>query len=146
MSYETHTWESGETITAEKLNHIEDGIADALPRWGTEPLIANVNVTTEGSDTIYTLNKTWRQMYDALASGKAVSITYDNEIGVKTIRVVSSAGYNSLERLYIVTAGLDHFGISNNFETDTEDGYPSYRDKSGELVPVVPGPGDEEAV
>ena len=28
MSYEKHTWESGETITAEKLNHIEDGIAD----------------------------------------------------------------------------------------------------------------------
>lgn len=26
MSYEKHTWETGETITAEKLNNIENGI------------------------------------------------------------------------------------------------------------------------
>ena len=30
MSYETHTWESGETITAEKLNNLEDGVQEAL--------------------------------------------------------------------------------------------------------------------
>ncbi len=28
MSYEKQTWTTGETITAEKLNHIEDGIAE----------------------------------------------------------------------------------------------------------------------
>ena len=28
MSYEKQTWETGEVITAEKLNHIEDGIAE----------------------------------------------------------------------------------------------------------------------
>lgn len=27
MSYEKHTWETGETITADKLNNIENGIA-----------------------------------------------------------------------------------------------------------------------
>lgn len=27
MSYEKQTWVTGETITAEKLNHMEDGIA-----------------------------------------------------------------------------------------------------------------------
>lgn len=26
MAYEKHTWTTGETITAEKLNHIEEGI------------------------------------------------------------------------------------------------------------------------
>ena len=29
MSYTKQTWETGDTITAEKLNHIEDGIDDA---------------------------------------------------------------------------------------------------------------------
>ena len=28
MSYEKQTWVVGETITAEKLNHMEDGIAE----------------------------------------------------------------------------------------------------------------------
>lgn len=28
MAYEKQTWECGETITAEKLNHMEDGIAN----------------------------------------------------------------------------------------------------------------------
>ena len=29
MSYNKHTWETGETITAEKLNNIEDGVENA---------------------------------------------------------------------------------------------------------------------
>lgn len=29
MAYEKHEWQCGETITADKLNHIEDGIAEA---------------------------------------------------------------------------------------------------------------------
>lgn len=27
MAYEKHTWETGETITAEKLNNLEDGVS-----------------------------------------------------------------------------------------------------------------------
>lgn len=29
MSYEKQTWETGEIITAEKLNHMENGIENA---------------------------------------------------------------------------------------------------------------------
>lgn len=29
MAYEKQTWSCGETITADKLNHMEDGIADS---------------------------------------------------------------------------------------------------------------------
>lgn len=29
MAYERHEWQCGESITAEKLNHMEEGIADA---------------------------------------------------------------------------------------------------------------------
>lgn len=34
MAYEKQTWECGETITAEKLNHIEDGIESASSGGG----------------------------------------------------------------------------------------------------------------
>ena len=53
MSYETHTWESGETITAEKLNHIEDGIAECCSGGDvgyecteTKTLLTEEDVTT----------------------------------------------------------------------------------------------------
>ena len=31
MAYEKQTWQTGDTITAEKLNHMEDGIKNILP-------------------------------------------------------------------------------------------------------------------
>ena len=30
MSYEKHTWETGEVITADKLNHMEEGIRGVM--------------------------------------------------------------------------------------------------------------------
>ena len=46
--YEKHTWTSGEVITAEKLNHMEDGIASGSS--GEKLIIAHITPTsmTEG--------------------------------------------------------------------------------------------------
>lgn len=30
MSYEKTTWQTGDTITSEKLNHLEDGVGEAF--------------------------------------------------------------------------------------------------------------------
>lgn len=30
MSYEKTTWQTGDTITSEKLNHLEDGVSEAF--------------------------------------------------------------------------------------------------------------------
>lgn len=38
MAYEKHTWQSNELVTAEKLNHIEQGIAGVI----TAPLVVNI--------------------------------------------------------------------------------------------------------
>lgn len=38
MSYKKHTWQNGEEITASKLNHMEDGIAEASNSSGTAGL------------------------------------------------------------------------------------------------------------
>ena len=55
MSYEKQTWTTGDTITAEKLNHMENGIEN------NGPLV--VNATT--SNEVVTLDKTWQEIYDA---------------------------------------------------------------------------------
>ena len=36
MAYDKHIWTCGETITTEKLNHMEDGIAEAGSGGGTD--------------------------------------------------------------------------------------------------------------
>lgn len=33
MNYEKTTWQNGDIITAEKLNNIEDGIANGCPKF-----------------------------------------------------------------------------------------------------------------
>ena len=54
MSYEKQTWQTGDTVTSAKLNHMEDGIASA---GGGGVLVA--------TDTDGALNKTWQEMYDS---------------------------------------------------------------------------------
>lgn len=45
MTYEKQTWVNGETITQEKLNHIEDGIANAGGGAEFVKLIENANLS-----------------------------------------------------------------------------------------------------
>ena len=44
MAYEKHTWETGETITAEKLNNLEDGVKNIVDK-GLSPRV--VTITAE---------------------------------------------------------------------------------------------------
>ena len=55
MAYTKNTWADGDVVTSEKLNHMEDGIADA----GGIMII---------NDTDNTLDKTWQEISDAMAA------------------------------------------------------------------------------
>ena len=68
MSYTPKTWECGETITADALNHIEQGIASS--GGGTEPLIVNVDI--DANPPI--LDKTFGEIRQAFNSGRTVLI------------------------------------------------------------------------
>lgn len=60
MAYEKQTWVTGEVITKEKLNHMEDGIADS----GGGAFIANLNTETQS------LDKTWNEIKAAFTNGQ----------------------------------------------------------------------------
>lgn len=63
MAYQKQTWQTGETITAQKLNHMEDGIGNNSE--GNNWLIINtVNENLEGNE-ITRLNKTAEQIIAA---------------------------------------------------------------------------------
>lgn len=69
MSYTPTVWQDGDTITAEAMNKIERGIADA----------SGVLVCTssfDGTVSNYVLDKTAQEIYDALLDGTPVYIKF----------------------------------------------------------------------
>lgn len=61
MSYEKQTWASGDVITAEKLNHMEEGITTIPP----------IMIIHDNSDT-GALDKTWQEIHDFRNEGGIV--------------------------------------------------------------------------
>lgn len=82
MAYEKQNWVCGDTLTAEKLNHMEDGIEDASQSGGDKLIIRVSNVTTEGEDVKTTFDKTWQEVHDALANGNTAIIINEEDINV----------------------------------------------------------------
>lgn len=68
MAYTKQTWATGDTVTASKLNHMEDGIAGG----GGGAMI----VTVSDVNGNFTLNKTAKEIYDALLDGTPAYIVY----------------------------------------------------------------------
>ena len=108
MAYTKNTWVTGDIVTSEKLNHMEDGIANAS--W----LVAHDN------DNV--LDKTWQEIADAfpfvliLDSGRGLSsfVTYveGSETDPYTVIVI---GFRVGEITYTA------------YTAETSNGYPSIK-------------------
>lgn len=77
MSYEKQTWVTGETITAEKLNHMEDGIGSG----DSDIVIVHYNDMTQECDY------TFEQLVELLSSNKTMiaKVIYDGKGSIVTI-------------------------------------------------------------
>lgn len=69
MSYEKKTWETGEVITADGLNHLEQGVADC---GGGGVLVAEVIATYNGVSYECTSDTTFEELEQAYSAGKAI--------------------------------------------------------------------------
>lgn len=85
MSYTPTEWETGDVVTAEKLNKLEGQVEDISL---IQRVIINMDPTTKK------LDKTFKQIYDLLASGYA-----------PCVRLVESDVYNN-EEAYQYKAGF----------------------------------------
>ena len=68
MSYTPTEWQCGDTITAEKMNKIEQGIANS--GGGSEPLIVNINRGTGDYAYYFVTDKTFNEIYTAMKQGR----------------------------------------------------------------------------
>lgn len=115
MSYEKNTWNKGDVITANKLNHMEDGIAG-----GGGVLVVN-SVYDEQAGTT-TLDKTWQEIHDA--DYCILKDIIDEETVYSPVIAVGETPFNKY-RVNAIDLTEQPFA-SMSFECDTADDYPVY--------------------
>lgn len=78
MSYTPHTWQSGEKITAAKMNNIEEGVQEAAQSGGGSvwDLVVKIDTYEPNSSTIYTVlsGDTAENLYDKAIGGDPVLV------------------------------------------------------------------------
>ena len=122
MSYEKQTWANGDVITAEKLNHMEDGIA------GAGGLVVRASLVDE-STPYYVLDKTYSEILAAYTNRQ--NITFwgcfdDGDAIVYNTFILSEMRHLSIAEAvddYIVVL-VDTSDPSNpiQFSSETSDG------------------------
>lgn len=109
MAYQKQTWRCGEVVTADKLNHMEDGIANCGGGSTLRVNIANID-PTEGK---ITYDKTWQEVHDALESG--MDVTYQHP------HSYPSGIYLRIFDTLSIPVGSKYFVLSEMFESEGSD-------------------------
>ena len=120
MAYEKQTWVTGEVITKEKLNHMEDGIANS-----GEAIIVEQNEEMA-------LNYTWQEIKDFLSEKKSLYFYNEAELIDDGLQVnfepiccvkKEASGGEILEYEFNV------YTPTRYFKTTVANGYPVYVDE-----------------
>ena len=111
MAYSKQTWVNGDIITADKLNHMEDGIENIGGN------ILEIGSRDEGSKMI--LDKTWNQIKNAIPN----CVFIKDVDGLFQKGIVAHVGYSSASS-YTVTIYTDMY--YNIFVAESPDDYPSH--------------------
>lgn len=72
MAYEKQTWECGEVISAEKLNHMEEGIEECCSGGGEPFIVTFTNTSSDPYAPTFTADKTFEEVANAIENGKVV--------------------------------------------------------------------------
>lgn len=117
MSYEKTTWSSGDVITAEKLNKIENGVENS-----NSVLIVH-RVSGDGG---YALDKTWKEIHDAYVSGIPCILEDIDERGgeVSTTYQPCSRIDSQVHNDSSQVANTYGVTFDGSYDTDSENGYP----------------------
>ena len=116
MAYTRHDWDCGETITADKMNNIEDGIEAALDcceGGGGTLIITTRTETLPDVGTVLAMDKTWQEIFDAFPNVCVVTGEYEKD---KVDRIYTEDDY------FYVNVGNP--SIFTEFYTDSADGHP----------------------
>ena len=114
--YTPTVWAAGDTVTAAKLNKMEQGIADGCSSGGG--LVVHANIS--GGSSV--LDKTWQEIWDAMESGQSVLVMSSS----------SGSGFGSVDHayatsIYFETGEFTEYIVeaNGNFSASSPSDYPS---------------------
>lgn len=110
MAYTKNTWADGDIVTSEKLNHMEDGIAN-----GESVFFVGGALSGEYGNITGTLDKTWQEIHDAMQN-KICLVVIPTDEGVSQFFVNDAT---TTDGTYSVVVD----GVQ--FLTSTASGYPA---------------------
>ena len=111
MSYNKRTWVPGNVVGAVDLNRMEQGIEDSRG-------ILVVNAVYDSENKIYTLDKTWQEIWNAFPF--VIEYTNDDEIEAKAFFIaIANQG------------GLYTVGGTRIYSASSASGYPTYESSGG---------------
>lgn len=113
MSYEKQTWATGDVITAEKLNHMEDGIAG-----GT--LVIGGFSYSDNNELTGTSDKTWQEIYNAMVAGVRCVVVIAGTDGCSQLTITASFHVGGR-----YSFSINHPAGSYTATTTSADGYPT---------------------
>lgn len=116
MSYTPTEWHSGDIVTSEKMNKLEQGVAAAGGGGG----VFYVTKVIAGDEDPIILNKTWKEIRDAAQSSLVIcKRTYEDE---DSCDFAYLAGYKEGGNgdPYII-----YFAYDETYFSETENGYPT---------------------
>lgn len=133
MSYTPTTWANGDTITAEKMNNIEQGIVNASS-GGSSVVNVGVTVTSGNQEVTFTLDKTWAEINEITETGGVAYLKITSETA--SAQMVSGTSIGTI--LYLCRVPSDPSpsvefsssagsGLVNiTFTAESENDYPTY--------------------
>lgn len=80
MSYVRHNWVTDESITAAKLNNMEDGIEEAAQSGGSGGGLTFVPVTWNGENSQFVMGMTFAQLMAGMISGTMYAVNIDSTL------------------------------------------------------------------
>ena len=80
MSYVRHNWVTDESITAAKLNNMEDGIEEAAQSGGGGGGLTFVSVTWDGENSQFVMGMTFAQLMAGMISGTMYAVNIDSTL------------------------------------------------------------------
>lgn len=98
MSYVKNNWKNGDVISADKLNHMEDGISSGGGAMIVGGTWGEIKEEDWGYKVEFTADKTWEEISQALQSGTLCIFSSRNPQYPNTIvaRVIEGAYYSEL--------------------------------------------------
>lgn len=119
MAYEKQAWQTGDIVTAAKLNHMEQGIADATTKQYVDD--QRLIITENLNQDLSILSYTWQEIHDAFIAGKTCVITGIDSYGSAVL--VSGVFYQdqALKQKYRIITGKPVV----SFSAESPDSYPT---------------------